>query len=89
MLACSYMVRTQIQLTERQAATLRTMSVERKVSMAELIRLSIDSFVQRESGLGREAIVARAKSAVGRFSSGSDDGSTEHDRHLAAAFDHR
>ena len=73
------MVRTQIQLTEDQAAA-------RRVSMAELIRQSIDSLVLREGGSGREAIVARAKSTAGRFSSASPDGSAEHDRHLADAF---
>ena len=80
------MVRTQIQLTEEQVAALRTMSAERQLSMAELIRMSIEAFVQREARASRAAIVARAVAAVGRFSSGSDDGSTEHDQHLADAF---
>ena len=80
------MVRTQIQLTEKQAAALRAISSRRQVSMAELIRLSIDRFVQREAGSSRDAIVARAKGAVGRFSSGSPDGSTDHDRYLSEAF---
>jgi hypothetical protein len=81
------MVRTQIQLTEEQAAALRAMSAARQLSMAELIRISIDRFVTREAGSGRGAIVARAKGAVGRFSSGSDDGSSGHDQLLAEAFE--
>ena len=83
------MRRTQIQITEAQAATLRAMSAARHVSVAELIRKSIDSFVQRESGLTREVIKARAKSVAGRFASGSSDGSIEHDKYLADAFDHK
>jgi hypothetical protein len=54
--------------------------------MAELIRRSIDSFVQHESGARREAIVSRARAVAGRFASGSTDGSTNHDRYLADAF---
>ncbi len=57
--------------------------------MAELIRMSIAGFVKREAGSSREAIVARAMSAVGRFSSGSDDGAREHDKYLADAFGSR
>lgn len=80
------MVRTQVQLTEIQSANLRRLSTERNQSMAELIRISIDQFVEQQSNGGRAAIVARAKAAVGRFSSGSADGSSDHDRHLAEAF---
>jgi hypothetical protein len=86
MLICNHMVRTQIQLTEEQAAALRSLSASRQVSMAELIRTSIDSLMSRESGLARGAIVDRAKSAAGRFSSGTKDGSAKHDQHLADAF---
>ena len=83
---CNHMIRTQIQLTEDQTSALRKMSTARQQSMAELIRMSIDLFVRRESGSSRDAVVERAKCAVGRFSSGSPDGGTEHDKHLADAF---
>jgi DNA-binding XRE family transcriptional regulator len=79
------MIRTQIQLTEPQAAALRAMSAARQVSMAELIRISIDAFVQRESGSSRAALLARAKSVAGEFDSGLSDVSTNHDHHLAEA----
>jgi hypothetical protein len=80
------MVRTQIQLTEEQAAVLHKMSAERQVSIAELIRNSIDNFVQEEAGTSRAAKVARAKSVVGQFASGHADVSSDHDRYLAEAF---
>lgn len=80
------MIRTQIQLTEQQAEALRAMSVLRQVSMAELIRISIDAFVQRESGTSRAALISSAKSVSGEFASGSADVSVDHDRHLAEAF---
>lgn len=77
------MIRTQIQLTEEQAAALHELSAERKVSMAHLIRLSIDDLIARQRGRDRESTVARAKRAVGRFSSASSDGSVNHDRYFA------
>ena len=80
------MVRTQIQLTDEQVKALRALSAERQVSMAELIRRSIDNFVKRESHADREVVVSRARSLAGRFASGSADGSRDHDRHLADAF---
>lgn len=90
MLICNRMVRTQIQLTEEQASALRAMSAVRQLPMAELIRMSIDRFVKREATSSREAIVARAMDAVGRFSSDLDDGgSREHDKYLADAFGSR
>lgn len=74
------MVRTQIQITEEQAAGLRAISVARHQSVAALIRLSIESFLQSEAaGRKRE----RAKSAAGRYSSAVPDIGAEHDKYLA------
>lgn len=81
------MVRTQIQLTESQVAILRAMSAARQISMAELIRISIDAFVQREAGTSRAQMVARAKSVSGEFSSGERTVSENHDQFLADAFE--
>lgn len=81
------MIRTQIQITEEQAAALRARSAERRQSIAELIRMSIDSFLKKEVGISGERKRARAKSAAGRFASSSADVSAEHDRYLAETFD--
>lgn len=80
------MVRTQIQITEEQAARLRSLSAHRQQSVAELIRISIDSFLTREAGGSAESKRARAKSAAGLFASSSTDVSAEHDRYLEEAF---
>jgi len=80
------MIRTQIQITEEQAASLRAMSAERRQAVAELVRMSIDSFLQKEVGISRERKRARAKSAAGRFASSLADVSAEHDKYLAEAF---
>lgn len=81
------MIRTQIQLTEEQSARLRTLSAHRRQSVAELIRISIDSLLMREAGLGSESRRAKAKSAAGQFASSHTDVSAEHDRYLAEAFE--
>ena len=80
------MIRTQIQLTPEQASVLRAMSAERHVSIAELIRMSVDSFVSREAGPGMERKRVRAASVVGRFTSPAGHVSEEHDRYLAEVF---
>ena len=79
------MIRTQIQITEEQAAILRSMSAERRRPIAELIRMSIDSFLQREAGTSGDRKRARAKGAAGRFASSFSDVSSDHDRYLAEA----
>ncbi len=80
------MIRTQIQLLESQAETLRQMSVARNQSIAELIRIGVDLLVKQEGGSNSADRLERARLASGRFASGSPDGSREHDRHLADAF---
>jgi len=80
------MERTQIQLTRAQLNALRALAGQQNRSLAELIRESVDVFVTRATAAGdRHAGLERAKSAAGRYASGSSDGSTRHDEHLAAA----
>jgi len=54
--------------------------------MAELIRISIDSFLRLEKGVTRDNQRAKAKSAAGLFASSATDVSAEHDKYLAEAF---
>lgn len=77
------MVRTQIQLTESQARALKALSATRKVSMAELIRLSIDELIRTSAGVDEEERRRRAVAAAGRFHSSEGDLSVNHDRYLA------
>jgi hypothetical protein len=80
------MVRTQIQLEERQVATLRHLAALHHVSMAELIRQAIDRFAESpESGNIAERR-ARSIAAIGKFRSGHRDVSKRHDDYLAEAF---
>ncbi len=78
------MVRTQIQLTEQQAAMLKQLSQEQQVSIAELIRSAIDTSLK--SIVGMEQKRERALKAVGRYRSGVADLSSQHDTYIAEAF---
>lgn len=72
------MVRTQIQLTSKQAEQLRRRARQENVSLAELVRRAVDAFTSRDKPGGRE-LRDRAIGAAGRFASGARDTSIRHD----------
>ena len=74
------MVSTQIQLTEEQAERVKREAAARGVSMAEVIRLAIDSYIRSPT---RAELWARARKAVGGGHSGFSDISVNHDKYLA------
>lgn len=79
------MVRTQVQLTDSQVQVLKRMAAERGVSIAELIRQSLEHFLRTAGNADREERARRALAAAGRFRSGLGDLAAEHDRYLADA----
>lgn len=81
------MVRTQIQLSEKQAKALKRLATRRNVSVAELIRQAVDEQLRVAGNIDPDEKKRRALSIAGRFNSGLADLSTEHDRYLAEAFD--
>jgi Ribbon-helix-helix protein, copG family len=78
------MIRTQIQLTEEQAAKAKRLAAERGVSMAEVIRELIDREPEADDRTER---FARALTSIerGGFRDREEktDVSVEHDRYLA------
>ena len=76
------MIRTQIQLTEHQAATLKRVAREHGVSMASVIRAAVDSVIDEAD---RQARVERAIAATGGFTGGGRDVARDHDRYLEDA----
>jgi hypothetical protein len=80
------MVRTQIQLEEEQLKALRQSSAETGRSIADLVREGIKLYLSSRTRPSREEQVRRAIAAIGKFSGGTTDGSTNHDRYLAEAF---
>ena len=77
------MIRTQIQVTEDQLTALRQLATESGRSISDLVREGVETVL---SARKRAERVERALRAAGRFSSGTSDGSAQHDRHLAEAF---
>ena len=81
------MVRTQIQLTEAQAKTLKRLAHSRHLSVAELIRQAVDNMIKTSTLGDIEERRKRALAVVGKFSSGKRDISKEHDKYLAETFE--
>jgi len=82
------MVRTQIQLTEKQAKMLRSLAKAKKVSMAKLVRQGVDMLLRNTSLLDIEERKKNAIQAIGKFRSGARDVSEKHDQYLNEAFTH-
>lgn len=81
------MVRTQIQLTEVQARVLKRLAAAGNISMAEVIRRSIDQTLAASRAPSADDRRARALSVVGAFRSGKPDLARRHDEALAEAFE--
>ena len=77
------MVRTQISLTEEQAARLRALAAARSVSQAWVIRRALDAYMERDELSLR---LERARSAVGAYRSGCGNIARDHDDYLDEAF---
>jgi len=76
------MIRTQVQLTEEQAQVLKNLASMRQVSVAELIRQSVDALIRSSREIDAKERRRRAIAAAGRFHSGASDISTKHDEYL-------
>lgn len=80
------MIRTQIQLTPAQSERLRTLARREGVSIAEVIRQSIDRFLEQDSGPATAGSRLVALQVSGRFNSGLGDVSRRHDDYLDEAY---
>lgn len=82
------MVRTQIQLTDKQARRLRAEARDRGLSLAEVIRRYVDKGLS-EGMPDRAALYDRAERVVGRFHDrrGARDVSSKHDLYLDESFE--
>lgn len=78
------MVRTQIQLTEKQAQRARSMASSMGISVAELIRRALDDVLVE--GPDKDERRERALSIVGCLKSGVSDLSVNHDKYLEEAY---
>ena len=81
------MVRTQIQLTEKQAKAVKKMASAQGVSVAELIRRAVDNIVNSSTTADTEERKRRALDVVGKFRSGRKNVSKEHDLYLTEIYE--
>ena len=80
------MIRTQIQITPEQARALKRLAAKEGKSVAELIRLSVDSMLRAGGVKNLEDLRRKAISAAGKLS-GPENLASEHDQYLAEALD--
>ena len=81
------MVRTQIQISEEQAAALKAKAVIEGVSMAELVRKGVDLVLESLEHGSKPERIRRAIEAAGRFRADVSDLSINHDKYVAEAFE--
>lgn len=80
------MIRTQIQLSEKQAKSLKKLADNEKVSVASLVRRGVDALLESSGEISSEERRRRALAVAGKFHSKKRDLGTEHDKYLAQAF---
>jgi hypothetical protein len=80
-------IRTQVQLSPEQAAVIKRLASERGVSMAEIIRQSIDAFVGVAHRPAPDELRRRARGIAGMIPEGPTDMSIRHDDYLAEAYE--
>jgi hypothetical protein len=82
------MIRTQIQLTEEQAAKLKRIAADRGVSMAEVIRDAVDRLPRRDDRRERlERAIHALRTSHVRDVEGKTDVSARHDEYLADIYE--
>ena len=79
-------VRTQIQLTPEQSRKLKRVAARKGISVAEVIRQSIDTVLVSEDLPDKDEIRARARSIFGKYQDEASDVSENHDSYLSEAF---
>jgi predicted DNA-binding protein len=84
------MKRTQILLTEEQHKLLKGISKEKNISMAEAVRECVTYYsanISDQVVISEEEKYTRALNAAGRFKSGIEDLSSNHDGYLREDFE--
>jgi|WetSurMetagenome_2_1015567.scaffolds.fasta_scaffold10847_4 hypothetical protein len=80
------MVRTQIQLTEQESEALKREARRTGLSVAELIRQSVDRFLEQVNGPAQSPSRLDALKVIGMFHSDATDVSIRHDDYLVEAY---
>lgn len=80
------MIRTQIQFTEDQWKALKKMAASRHISVAEIVRQSVEQMLRSPDNRTIDEYQRLAVEIVGKYGSGISDVSTNHDRYLGESY---
>lgn len=80
------MIRTQIQITPEQAQALKRLAAREGKSVAELIRISVDTMLRAGGIKDQDDLRRRAIAAAGKLA-GPENLASNHDEFLAEALD--
>ena len=80
------MIRTQIQLTEEQSLRLRQAARRSGVSTAEVIRRSVDRYLEQDAAVAPGGTRLAMLEVIGKWSCGLSDISDRHDDYLDEAY---
>jgi 16S rRNA U516 pseudouridylate synthase RsuA-like enzyme len=78
------MIRTQIQITDAQARSLKRLAAKEGKSVAELIRISVDNLLRAGGTQDLKIVRQKALDAAGKLS-GPQNLAQDHDAYLAEA----
>ena len=74
-----------IQFTDNQIRRLRDLAARQDRSLADLVRESVDRYVQTKSSADREELKRRAIAVIGRYRSTVRNLGNSHDKYFAEA----
>jgi hypothetical protein len=80
------MIRTQIQFTQEQWEALKKLANARHVSIAELVRQSVDKLIRSPENMSFDEYQQLCVEIVGKYQSGLADVSTNHDKYLSETY---
>jgi predicted DNA-binding ribbon-helix-helix protein len=80
------MIRTQIQFTQEQWEALKKLANARHVSVAELVRQSVDKLIRSPENMSFDEYQQLCVEIVGKYQSGMADVSANHDKYLSETY---
>jgi len=80
------MIRTQIQFTQEQWEALKKLANARHVSIAELVRQSVDKLIRSPDNMSNDEFQQLCIEIVGKYQSGIGDISSNHDKYLSETY---
>lgn len=80
------MIRTQIQLTQEQSRRLKRIAARKGISVAEVIRRSIDNSIATDDLPDMQKTKEQARAVFGKYKDRAADVSENHDKYLSEAF---